>query len=217
VRPLIALAFLSLLSGCNALGVAGSDVAMGAGAGYLLFGDDIEEIQTKGVDEIRAEDAAKAVRDAVPPRAKTTAHKVADHVRDNVRATSRHVKKWWFYEPEKVAVRDTPSSYCYRTNADVLCYSQPMPGWERRLIGYQGTHAAPPAPVAMQLLPTNAVNESNLPENRIANAKPVFKEIPAEVKEEPKSVIDPQNPDAAAAASENVHEPIADPMLSPQL
>lgn len=217
MRPLIALALLPLLSGCNSLAVAGSDVAMGAGAGYLLFGDDIDEIQTKGVEEIQAEDVAKGVRDAVPPRAKSTAHKVADKVRDNVRATSRHVKKWWFYDPEKEVkvARDTPNSYCYRTGTDVLCYRQPMPGWERRLVGYQGTYATAPSPVAMQLLPTNGNDTGQSPESRVANAKPVFTEMPAEVKEEPKAVIDPQDP--AAAAAENVHEPIADPTLSPQL
>lgn len=157
-----------------------------------------------------AADAQVEEVEIIPPRVESTALRVAGIVRDNVKVTARKVKDWWTYEPDARPPRSVPDSYCYRTQGDVLCYRSPMPGWEHRLVGYQGTFAEPPPPPIMQPLPTAVVDESKLPANRVANAQPVFVEMPLEAKEEPKTAEDLQAP-------ENVRETIEDPALAPQL
>lgn len=118
-----------------------------------------------GVHSARAEDFVPD--NAIPPKVENTAGRVANLVRDNVQASLRHFKNWWdegavTYGPPKVV----PSTYCYRAQGDALCYGQPVPGWEHRLIGYQGTDAAP-----------------------------VFIEMPPETKEAPKADIPPEAPE----------------------
>lgn len=48
---------------------------------------------------------------------------------------------------KKASPKEPPPSYCYRTGGDILCYKQPLPGQEDRLVGYQST-IAPEALVA---------------------------------------------------------------------
>lgn len=46
-----------------------------------------------------------------------------------------------FFGPDPVTQMPPPpaveSAYCYKTSADVLCYRQPLPGQESRLVAYQ--------------------------------------------------------------------------------
>ena len=140
---------------------------------------------------------------------------MANDLRDNVKKTGRYLRKWLLTPlPEEGKKLAVAPSYCYHVLQDILCYRQPMPGWEHRLAGYQGTHAAPPPPPVMVALPTRAVDEKLLPENRIANAKAVFKEIPEDSKAQEK---DKSPTDAAAPPAEAAHETLPDPALAPQL
>lgn len=41
------------------------------------------------------------------------------------------------YEAKEVAAPVIPSSYCYKAMQDVVCYKDPQPGMESRLVGYQ--------------------------------------------------------------------------------
>lgn len=134
----------------------------------------------------------------------------ADTFRDNFHKTGRQIKQWWFTRPEKQDKQSVPPSYCYHVHQDVLCYRQPMPGSEHRLIGYQGTYAAPPPPSVMRLLPTGGADKSQLPANRVATSKPVFGEIPSDLQEERKEHQEEAEPEAA-------HEILPDPALAPQL
>jgi hypothetical protein len=55
---------------------------------------------------------------------------------------------------EYVSVPDKPlpkappvkPSYCYRVMQDIICYDNPKPGAESRLVAYQGPGANPPVP-----------------------------------------------------------------------
>lgn len=157
----------------------------------------------------RAEDFTP--ENTIPPKVENFGIRVADLARDNVQASLRHFKNWWDEGAlEHAPPNPVPPSYCYRAQGDVMCYGQLMPGWEHRLVGYQGTDAAPPPPVVTELLPTQASGERTQTAGRISAAAPVFQEIPEVMKEAPKTDIEPEAP-------ENVHETIADPTLSPQL
>jgi len=136
--------------------------------------------------------------------------RVADNVRDSVKKTNRKVRDWWLTplppEPENKPVA---SSYCYRVLQDILCYRQAMPGWEHRLAGYQGTGAEPPAPAMMRPLPQTTIDPRKTADNRIANSKPIFVNLPPEEKKkennEEKLDVDPAN--------ENLPNPIFSPQL----
>lgn len=205
MRLFLSMILLGFLTAC---GVAPTDIAIGSAMTYALFGDDLEEVKKEDLEKLEPSD----IRKLPPPQAKHTARRLADHVRDNVRTTTRHVKKWWFYDPAAVPVaeRETPNSYCYRARGDVLCYSQPMPGWEGRLIGYQGTHAMLPPKTIVELLPKNRLASAKSSDHGAEKAKPVFAAIPA-VTEEASKDEDPN-----AEVKESLHEPIADPRISPQ-
>ncbi len=204
----IVISALILLTGC---GFAPTDIAIGGAATYALFGDDIEKIDAATLD-----DPAKVYRDAVPPQAKQGAHRVANNFRDNVRHNSRRMKEWWFYDPQKDTAqnRAIPSSYCYTALQDIVCYRQPMPGWEHRLVGYQGTGAAPPPPAFTKPLPILSRNDSKLPANRLANAEPVFKEIPQDMKQDKKEAEAGEAPQPVNDAAQEI---LPDPTLAPQL
>lgn len=149
----------------------------------------------------------------VPPKAENTAGRVADLVRDNVKATVQHVKEWWNEDPyAKKPPHTVESTYCYQSLSDVLCYNQPMPGWEGRLVGYQGTFAEPPPPVVTEPLPVVSAEHKNAAE-RVASVEPVFTAMPEE-KEEP--AADPAAAEVPPEAEEV--QPLAtDPNLAPQL
>lgn len=55
--------------------------------------------------------------------------------------------------------QEPPPSYCYHTAVDILCYNQPLPGQEERLVGYQGIHPSvlvAPSPAAQRHEPPRA-------------------------------------------------------------
>lgn len=182
------LPMLLLLAGC---GVTAGQAAIGA-AGVAVG----STMEARGMNP-------------VPPRADATANRVANNIRDNIKATADHVEEWWNYEPEVKYPNPVPNTYCYRSYGDVLCYRAPMPGWEHRLVGYQGTYADAPPPPMMEPLPGKS-GEKMLPANRVAAAQPVFLEMPEEIKEEKKIE------DLAEPAPENLRE-VSDPALAPQL
>jgi hypothetical protein len=139
--------------------------------------------------------------------------RVANGLRDNIKRTANSMRKWWIEPLPEKKRHAVASSYCYSAYQDIMCYPQPMPGWEHRLVGYQGTHAAPPPVATMQLLPARSADEKHLPQNRVAAAQPIFKEMPEENKSEDKGTVTPGEPPLAEAA----HETLPDPALAPQL
>lgn len=214
MRVVSGLVLLTFLTACNAKLLGGvpppTDLALGAGALALIYSEEVGEI----ADEASAEAALKnaELEKSKPPRLKATTTRIANHVRASAQATKKHLNKWWTHDPNAVQPPlPVPDSYCYRTQGDVLCYRAPMPGWETRLIGYQGTTAEAPPPAVMQPLPIKSNSVAMLPANRVANAKPVFVTMPPDVKEEPKSTAEPSLEDVQ-------HDTItADPALAPQL
>ncbi len=222
MRIIFVLSLLAALSACKYVpeevalgGIAPTDVLIGGTVAYALFGDDLEKMKAEDYDT--PEEVGKAVRGAVPPQAKTGAHRIANNVRDNVRVTSRRMKEWWFYEPKPPQNRDVASSYCYRVLQDVVCYRQPMPEWEHRLVGYQGTGALPPPPSVMQPLPKRSISASNEAASRLASAQPVFVEIPPDVKEAEANGADPDKDPSVPVPADAAHETLPDPALAPQL
>lgn len=205
MRKLVILLSVSvLLSGC---GIPPSDIAIGGAVTYALYGDDLEEVTQEELQD------PKTYRDAVPPQAKQGAHRVANNFRDGVRATTRRAKEWWFYDPEaekQTGGTPVPPSYCYTVMQDIVCYPGPIPGWEHRLVGYQGTLAKAPPVVATKPLPKLAA-EGDIPaDTRLKSAAPVFKEIPEEVKKEREDSAQPP-------AGDTAQETLPDPLMSPQL
>jgi hypothetical protein len=207
VRLVFCLIPIAFLTACGApAGIPYSDLAIAGAALGVVYSDEISEAVEKPEDV--------SPDDVLPGRTKSTTTRIANHVRDNVKATGKHVKEWWSYDPNaKKEVKTIPNSYCYRAQGDVLCYRAPMPGWEHRLVGYQGTFAQAPPPVMMQPLPGQKLDTSLLPASRVANAKPVFTELPPEAKEE--VAKDPTQ--LLEADPQNVQETIQDPSISPQL
>lgn len=60
-----------------------------------------------------------------------------DNTQDELNYLSNRVKG--YFQPYKPPPPPLPiaSSYCYRTMADIVCYRDPQPGAESRLVGYQ--------------------------------------------------------------------------------
>lgn len=136
---------------------------------------------------------------------------LANNAKDAIYETTYKVQDWAMTPPKgKGEPLPVASTYCYKAQTDVLCYRQPMPGWEGRLVAYQGTDALPPPPPVMQLLPKANKDKSMLPENRVAASKPVFPEKPPEEKQE---VKDPNAPELPSS----LNEQLPDPSQSPQL
>jgi hypothetical protein len=139
-----------------------------------------------------------------------SATRMANNVRDGVKRTNRRLRDWWLTplppEPEPLPVQ---ASYCYRVLQDVLCYRDPMPGWEHRLVAYQGTGALPPAPAITRPLPRLAERPAPSAAERLAGSMPVFVNLPPEEKKEAAA------PEALSA--DPAHENLPNPMLSPQL
>jgi len=131
----------------------------------------------------------------------------ADDLKKNAYDTKERVHKWMIKPPEPPpppqAVR---ASYCYQVYQDILCYRQPMPGWEYRLVGYQGTGVLPPPPAFTEPLPSQQADAVMSPEERLAGVSPVFVE--------PLTEPQPDQPEAPAPGG-----PVPPPpdTLTPQL
>ncbi|MDE3060357.1 MAG: hypothetical protein KGJ06_05045 [Pseudomonadota bacterium] len=197
---LIHLGMAVALAGCAA---SGGSPAPSAGDG-----------KDENYEAVKA--AAKETAVAVGAEVKEAAGhagNLADAAKEGIYGVTDHLANW--IRPEKpkppLPVR---ASYCYRAYQDILCYRQPMPGWEFRLVAYQGTDAKPPPPAMMQLLPTRTADVKENPANRVAAAKPVFNEPPT-------ASEDKKQPDADAASpsggTEATHEQLPDPAMAPQL
>lgn len=135
--------------------------------------------------------------------------RVADNVRDSIKRTGEHMRDWWITPLPSNAKQPMPPRYCYRVLQDILCYRQPMPGWETKLVAYQGAGAPPPPQATMKLMPLR--EDSNAPadvQKKVENMKPVFVSMPPDVKAQPNQQLSPV--DAA-------HETLPDNILSPQL
>jgi hypothetical protein len=136
----------------------------------------------------------------------------ANIARENIYKTSYQIQKWVATPPElPKGPREIEQSYCYRSFHDVLCYRSPMPGAENRLVAYQGTGAEAPPQAVTQLLPTHPYDSSQLPQNRVANARPVFIGLPPTVKDDKTPAPTPELPPEAIPA------PQPNPVLVPQL
>ncbi len=143
--------------------------------------------------------------------AEETGTSLANNIKDSIYETTYQVQDWALTPPKKKAEPlAVANRYCYHAQTDVLCYRQPMPGWEGRLIAYQGTDALPPPPPVMQLLPKPSKDVSMAPEKRVADTKPVFSEAP---KEEAPAAKDPNAPELP----NSLNEQLPDPSQSPQL
>ena len=148
--------------------------------------------------------------DQVAKNIESGATSTATIVRDKVKVTGERLRSWLITPTPIKKPNSIAASYCYRAQTDVLCYRQPVPGWEGRLLAFQGTDVTPPAPAQTQPLPKRVADASTLPENKVASAKPVFKELPPPPKEEEK---DPN----AMPVFDAAHEQLPNPLRSPQL
>lgn len=119
----------------------------------------------------------------------------ATMARNNLKESGEDLHKWLVEPPPaERQPQAIASSYCYRTYQDVLCYRAPMPGWENRLVGYQGTYAKAPPLAVMEPLP---VSVDTKPSARPA-VTPVFASLPKqEEKDKKKSNAVPAVPDPA--------------------
>jgi hypothetical protein len=133
---------------------------------------------------------------------------LAGVTRDNAEKTTAQMRKWWLSPAADNTPRPVPASYCYHALQDVLCYRQPVAGWEHRLVAYQGTDAQTPPASVTEPLPRRAVDANKTPEKRTASAAPVFVNMPPEEKKADKE--DTSTIDAS-------HETLPDPALAPQL
>ena len=137
---------------------------------------------------------------------------LATDLRDNIYNTSERIQKWVMTKPVKPQPQPVAATYCYSAYQDILCYRAPMPGWEDRLVAYQGTNAMPPAPAMMQTLPSiQATDVTKIPTKRIASAKPVYVTMP-----EGKS-LKRSSDDNSGMAPDAAHEQLPNPANSPQL
>lgn len=136
--------------------------------------------------------------------------RLATDLRDNVYNTSERLQKWVLTKPEKPQPKPVAASYCYNVYQDILCYRSPMPGWENRLAGYQGTNALPPMPAQMEPLPIHTADTSKIPTKRIADAKPVYVKIP----EAPKPAVAAEG---GVVIQDSAHEQLPNPAITPQL
>lgn len=137
--------------------------------------------------------------------------RMATGVKNNLHETAERIDAWMQPTPEKLK-NQVPDSYCYSTRGDVLCYRSPMPGWETRLVGYQGTNAIPPQMAMMQPLPSRTAVTAMKPENRAETSKPLVVSVAVE----PKSDA-PIKGDAQVVTVDTAHESLPDPALAPQL
>ncbi|NBX03082.1 MAG: hypothetical protein EBR02_03255 [Alphaproteobacteria bacterium] len=140
--------------------------------------------------------------------------RAATGIKDNLYRTGDRLKKWALTPPpEEGPKKAVPASYCYQSLQDILCYRQPMPGWEARLVGYQGTDVESPSPATMKPLPVRAANAAMLPANRAANAKPLL--VKAAIV--PKADGEPKAEEMKEISVDAAHESLPDPALAPQL
>ena len=180
---------------------------------------------TEAVTDIAGYGAASAI--AYPPTDSNAVDRIAKGVQSNVKEAVDHVNNlggaakegvyhgmdsladWMRPEPPPKPPKAIADSYCYRTYQDILCYRSPMPGWEYRIVGYQGTYAKAPPPAMIEPLPVES-SSARAPADRAAAAEPVFASMPKPLKEEKK-------PDTSSATPDPKHETLPNALSAPQL
>lgn len=172
------------------------------------------EIQPPGYTSIRSmvRDNVERGADDAQELAVTARDRVGNFVKKDVYEATGKFYDWVLTPPPKKLPNPVPSSYCYRSFQDVLCYRQPMPGWEHRLVGYQGTGAAPPKPTITKLLPTRAAEPKPDPVARVEAMAPVFKEPPKQEKSDELSSTDDLT-DLQDPSKQAIPTPITSPHL----
>ncbi|MDX2113259.1 MAG: hypothetical protein SFW63_05970 [Alphaproteobacteria bacterium] len=172
---------------------------------------DLRAIGTQGEHDVRfvAGETAANLGQVVDNIDRSTS-RMADNTRNQIKRTNRKLRDWWLTPLPEPQPSEIASSYCYRVFQDIVCYREPMAGWEHRLVAYQGTHAAPPPAAVTEPLPVIDVDPAKLQAARISNARPVFVALPPE---EEKKV---QSSDGVVVIDES-RESLPNPALVPQL
>jgi hypothetical protein len=185
--------------------------------------------ETNKQDSTAVKAQAKQDVKTVEGNAERQSMRVANNMRDSIKRTSMKIREWALTPlPEEIPTA-VPSSYCYKVLQDIVCYRQPIAGWEYRLVGYQGTGAKAPAAAQTEPLPSRKTEkvaslsptttstlesaQANAPETndgarRAAHARPVFGNIPEE-----KKVDEPNSVESLGEGN----EPLPNPTQSPQL
>jgi hypothetical protein len=127
---------------------------------------------------------------------------------------AQETKDWLLTPPENKPMKAVPYSYCYTVYQDIMCYRQPMPGWEDRIVAYQGT-GAPPPPVSITKPLPHVLTADEKQEARVATATPVFAKMPNESKDDSAGVSTAKA--NVPAQVDSAHETLPDPALAPQL
>lgn len=161
-------------------------------------------------DKQQAVVQAKADLQTIQGNVTHNAKRVANEVRDNIKLTNDRVRDWWITPLPSTQPLAMPSRYCYRVLQDVLCYREAVPGWEGKLVGYQGYKATPPAVVATQPLPLRDGDDSSLAVNRVVNMQPVFVGMSTAPKDKNAATNNTVDLDAP-------HETLPESPLAPQL
>ncbi|MEZ5691118.1 MAG: hypothetical protein R3D71_05590 [Rickettsiales bacterium] len=135
--------------------------------------------------------------------------RVANNVRDGIKRTGEKVREWWITPLPKKVEKPVPTRYCYRVLQDILCYRNQMPGWESKLVGYQGNNAMPPREAQMTMMSLREERLTLPIEERIAEAKPevVIKD------KKPDDKLIKKNMSTTNIPSET----LPDPIISPQI
>lgn len=77
--------------------------------------------------------------------------------------TREKLKEMFTYHPKPKELKPVPTRYCYRVMQDIMCYADPQPGAEGRLVAYQGAVEVPieaadkPAPLARSVAPDQPI------------------------------------------------------------
>jgi len=167
---MLALSF-SMKHGLNRVGL----ITLAMGGSFLLSGCVVTRDTYSSVKE-NINDGYPAAKDTLS-QTKSHLGNLADAAREDTYASIDHIAGWM--RPKKVKPNlPVEASYCYSAYQDILCYRSPMPGWEYRLVSYQGTDAAPPPAAMMQPMPKQQADAGMAPEKRVASTKPVFEKIP---------------------------------------
>ncbi len=141
------------------------------------------------------------------------AERAATGLKDNMHLTFDKLKKWAMTPPPNPPKKAVPASYCYQSLQDILCYRQPMPGWEARLVGYQGTDAAEPPAAMIKPMPVRVADNTMLPANRAKTSKPLTVKAAVAAKPEEEQA----EPEIKTISVDAAHESLPDPALAPQL
>ncbi len=172
---------------------------------------DLRAVGTQGEHDVRyvAKETAANIGQVVDNVDRATT-RMAGRTRDQIKRTNRKVRDWCLTPLPQPQPNAIAASYCYRVLQDIMCYREPMPGWEQRLVAYQGTNAAPPPPAVTKPLPMVNVDPAKMAASRISNARPVFVNLPPEEEKKVQAV------DGVVVIDES-RESLPNPSAVPQL